>query len=149
VPRRLKAAFRQALLVVRARVVAYVTRGRELLVFEHRDLPGAGTQVPAGRSDPGETLEQTLARELAEETGLTDFHVVRPLGVQVRVAGDGNRYRSTFFHVAAPDSTPDSWEHVVVGDGDDSGLVFSCRFVPLDGEIRLAGAQGAFLHLLR
>jgi len=36
---------------VRRRVLAYVTRERngrtELLVFDHRDDPGAGTQVPA------------------------------------------------------------------------------------------------------
>jgi ADP-ribose pyrophosphatase YjhB (NUDIX family) len=46
------------------RVVAYVTRGDELLVFEHRDHPEEGTQVPAGRLDPGEALEEGLAREL-------------------------------------------------------------------------------------
>jgi 8-oxo-dGTP pyrophosphatase MutT (NUDIX family) len=35
---------------------------KELLVFDHRDHPNAGTQVPAGRIDPGETLEQCLLR---------------------------------------------------------------------------------------
>jgi hypothetical protein len=53
---------------VRQRVLAYVTRQRdgakELLVFDHQDDPDAGTQVPAGRLDPGETLAQCLVREL-------------------------------------------------------------------------------------
>ena len=46
------------------RVLAYVTRERdgrkELLVFDHRDQPDAGTQVPAGRLEPGEDVEAGL-----------------------------------------------------------------------------------------
>ena len=42
---------------MRRRVLAYVTRERdgrrELLVFDQEADPGAGTQVPAGRLDPG------------------------------------------------------------------------------------------------
>jgi 8-oxo-dGTP diphosphatase len=57
------------------RVLAYVTREREghreLLVFDHRDYPDAGTQVPAGRLESGEDLEAGLRRELEEEAGLT------------------------------------------------------------------------------
>ncbi len=52
--------------LVRKRVVGYVTRGRELLVFEHAGL----TQVPAGRVDHDETLEEGLVREIKEETGV-------------------------------------------------------------------------------
>jgi 8-oxo-dGTP pyrophosphatase MutT (NUDIX family) len=66
----------------RQRVVAYVTRERdgvkELLVFDHCDDPSAGTQVPAGRVDPGETLEECLTRELDEEAGLRG-RIVREL----------------------------------------------------------------------
>ena len=68
---------------MRQRVVAYVTRERdgvkELLVFDHRDHPKAGTQVPAGRIDPGESLEECLHRELDEEAGLRGT-IVRELG---------------------------------------------------------------------
>ena len=42
--------------LVRKRVVGYVTRGRELLVFEHAGV----LQVPAGRVDYDETLEEGL-----------------------------------------------------------------------------------------
>jgi 8-oxo-dGTP pyrophosphatase MutT (NUDIX family) len=68
------------------RVVAYVTRGDQLLVFEHRDLPEAGTQVPAGRLDLGELLEEGLARELVEEVGI-EAQVVRKLGTVTRDHG--------------------------------------------------------------
>jgi ADP-ribose pyrophosphatase YjhB (NUDIX family) len=57
-------------------VIAYVTRERdgrrELLVFDNRDHPEAGTQVPAGCLDRGETLEEGLLRELHEEAGLDE-----------------------------------------------------------------------------
>jgi 8-oxo-dGTP pyrophosphatase MutT (NUDIX family) len=58
----------------RQRVLACVTRQRaarvELLVFEAPRHAEIGIQVPAGRLDPGETLESCLRRELVEEAGL-------------------------------------------------------------------------------
>ena len=51
---------------MRQRVVAYVTRMRdgakELLVFDQPGDAEALTQVPAGRLDPGESLEDGLRR---------------------------------------------------------------------------------------
>ncbi|MBC9711905.1 hypothetical protein H9Y04_04885 [Streptomyces sp. TRM66268-LWL] len=56
----------------RVRVAAYVTRtrpaGPELLVFDHRDHPGAGTQIPAGGVSPDEPLTQA-AGHLADGQG--------------------------------------------------------------------------------
>ena len=76
----LRGAFVHAL--VRERVVAYVTRqgprGLDLLTIEQGDIQG-GVQVPAGRLDPGESPEHGLAREVEEETGITEVSVVRRL----------------------------------------------------------------------
>ena len=128
------------------RVVAYVTRGRELLVFEHLGLPSAGTQVPAGRLDPGESLKAGLARELDEEVGIR-ARVVRELGYVTRRQGDGKVYESHYFQLESDDPR-DAWEHVVRGNGDDAGLVFLCRFAPLEPPPQLAGRQAEFLRLL-
>ncbi|WP_280200797.1 NUDIX domain-containing protein [Nocardia cyriacigeorgica] len=71
----------------RIRVAAYVIRYRttpELLVFDHAAHPEAGTQIPAGGVHSGESLEQAVLREVAEETGLRDVSVVEQLAVDDR-----------------------------------------------------------------
>ena len=47
---------------VRSKVLAYVTRGDELLVFRHRDFPAAGLQVPAGAIEEGEDPQDAALR---------------------------------------------------------------------------------------
>jgi len=125
---------------VRQRVLAYVTRERdgriELLVFDQQGDPEAGTQVPAGRIDPGETLEQGLLRELHEEAGLGRVRIVRELPI----LGDWverSLYENHAFEVRIEEETLDSFEHVVHGDGDDAGLVFLYRWVGVDSGLDL------------
>jgi 8-oxo-dGTP diphosphatase len=139
---------------MRRRVIAYVTRERdgrrELLVFDHRDYPEAGTQVPAGRLDPGETLQEGLLRELHEEAGLHDVRI------RGEIAGPeefdrllpGSRYANHVFHLEPIQELPDRWEHTVHGDGDDAGLVFSYRWEPVSEDLLLWGRKDPFLPLL-
>lgn len=134
------------------RVLAYVTRerdgGTELLVFDHRDQPSAGTQVPAGRLEPGEELEAGLLRELEEESGLANARVVRKFGTFApRQLPHGQRYTNHAFEVEAP-GAQDEWEHVVAGDGDDAGLVFLYRWVPLGPPPELWGGSDPVLKKL-
>ena len=117
----------------RRRVVAYVTRDRdgerELLVFDHLDYPDLGPQLPAGRLDPGEDLETGLLRELEEEAGLTRVRIVRELpGLENHYS---NSYENHGFHLVLEEEAPETWDHVVTGEGDDVGLVFRYRWVPL------------------
>ena len=127
------------------RVLAYVTRERdgrrELLVFDHRDYPDAGTQVPAGRLEQDEDVEAALLRELAEEAGLSDAVIVRKLGAyEPGALPHGGRYRNHAYEVRTP-SAADAWEHEVLGDGDDAGLVFVYRWEPLVPGLRLWGGR--------
>jgi 8-oxo-dGTP pyrophosphatase MutT (NUDIX family) len=119
------------------RVVAYVVREGSLLVFDHRDIPEAGAQVPAGTVEDGEDPADAVVREVSEECGVR-AQVARELGFTDSVAPRGEPRRNFFFELTTDDPR-DEWEHVVVGGGGDHGLVFACRFVPLDGLPTLAG----------
>jgi 8-oxo-dGTP pyrophosphatase MutT (NUDIX family) len=140
---------------MRRRVSAYVTRERkgrrELLVFDHRDHPTAGTQIPAGRLDPGETLEQGLRRELHEEAGLDRVRILREIAGPEEYDRHfpGSQYENHLFHVEAEDELPDAWDHMVFGDGDDAGLVFRYRWERVRDDLLLWGKRDPFLQLLR
>jgi 8-oxo-dGTP pyrophosphatase MutT (NUDIX family) len=134
---------------VRQRVLAYVTRQRdgakELLVFDHRDDHSAGTQVPAGRLDSGETLEEGLLRELHEEAGIGDGVVVRELG---RPSWP-SKYENHAFEVrSAIHESADTWDHVVHGDGDDAGLVFRFRWEHVRSDLMLFNRTDPLLEEL-
>jgi ADP-ribose pyrophosphatase YjhB (NUDIX family) len=107
------------------KVLAYITRLRrgalQLLVFRHRDYPEAGVQAPGGTVEPAERVEHALFREVLEESGL------RP--EQLRLEGKLNEPTDGpaiwhVFHLSALADLPDSWTHIVRGDGEDSGLAF-------------------------
>jgi 8-oxo-dGTP diphosphatase len=134
---------------VRQRVLAYVTRERggrkELLVFDHRDHPDAGTQVPAGRLDAGETLEHGLLRELHEEAGIERATIVRELGRPPWPS----KYENHAFEVRVEGEEPaDAWEHVVRGEGDDAGLVFRYRWEPITSGLLLFNRRDEILERL-
>lgn len=139
----------------RVRTAAYVTRdvpgGRELLVFDHRDHPEAGTQVPAGGVDPGELLTDAVCREIMEETGVAAVTLGAALAVQQRPHPHTVQPRVTvFFHVLTTE-TRDTWTHTVAGqEGDqDHGLVFRCYFIPVQQAAGLlADNQGEFIPLI-
>ncbi|MER5372713.1 NUDIX domain-containing protein [Streptomyces sp. NPDC002553] len=65
--------------VTKEKVLVYVVRDGRLLVFRHTDYSyeEVGIQVPAGSIRPGETPEAAALREAREETGRTDFKIVR------------------------------------------------------------------------
>ena len=51
-------------------IIVSVTRGREILLARSPRFPKGRYSVLAGFVEPGETLEQAVAREVREETGL-------------------------------------------------------------------------------
>jgi 8-oxo-dGTP pyrophosphatase MutT (NUDIX family) len=102
--------------------------------------------VPAGRLEAGEDVQAGLLRELEEEAGLTRAEIVRKLGTygptELR---HGRGYTNHAFEVRADDAA-DGWEHVVVGDGDDAGLVFVYRWEPLTPALRLWRGEDRILR---
>jgi hypothetical protein len=59
----------------------------------------------------------------------------------------GRRYTNHAFELEAP-GAPDAWEHVVAGGGDDAGLVFLYRWVPLAPAPELWGGSDPVLSRL-
>ncbi|WP_371627259.1 NUDIX domain-containing protein [Streptomyces sp. NBC_01116] len=117
-----------------------------LLVFDHADVPEAGTQVPAGGVVPSEDPERAVLREVTEETGLTGARVVRRIAVDARPHPEtGQPGLTTLLLLNAPPvGPPSAWEHRVGGDGADAGI----RFAPLPLEHPPADAQDAWLGLV-
>ncbi len=141
----------------RERVAAYVTRRREgrreLLVFDPEGVDWE-TQVPAGRVAAGEQAEQTLLREVAEESGVIHVRVKRLLGSQEwRNPKRGSLHRTRYYELEIddelePHAGDDAWDHVVTGGGEDEGRVFRCRWAPLPLTVPLWADQGEFLGQL-
>jgi 8-oxo-dGTP pyrophosphatase MutT (NUDIX family) len=110
---------------LREKAVCQVTRGHQLLVFDH--VPDdSGVQVPAGGVEPGETSAQAASRECAEETGHSGYSQPVYLGSAVWINTEhAKREMRHFFHLLAPPDLPDTWEH----DADEHRFRF--RWVPL------------------
>jgi len=113
---------------LRERVVCYVTRGGDLLVFDHDPEEGAGVQVPAGGVEPGEHPADAARREVTEETGLTDLSGPRYLGSRAWVVGAREQNLAQmrhYFHLEAADAPDSPWRHFAEGR-----YWFVCRWVP-------------------
>ena len=108
------------------KVVAYITRGDELLVFTHRDSPEAGVQVPAGTVEEGETFDAAVLREVQEETDLTPTAVRNTafLGRRLWKAGPYCHERY-FYHLLLTATVPDTWLHYETSGGKSEPIAFS------------------------
>ncbi|SEG60704.1 NUDIX domain-containing protein [Saccharopolyspora kobensis] len=117
-------------------------------MFEHRDAPEAGTQIPAGGARTGELLTEAARREVAEETG-AEVEPGTALAVRQSPHPHTGEPRVTVFFHARTSAVRDAWVHEAVsGDGDD-GMAFRCHFIPLvRAADLLADDQGECLHLL-
>ena len=116
------------------KVYAYVTRmvdgNRQILAYSHRNHPKAGIQIPGGTVEPGEREQETLYREIEEESGLVHLKYIGKLDKAIQSNKPKKEVRH-FYLVESYESPPDSWTHTVQSFGKDDGHVFDFFWVNL------------------
>ena len=112
------------------KVRAYVWRQRdgkyELLVYCEPDHPEAGIQIPGGTVDEGEELISALKREMFEECGrdfALEWHHVESYEFTHPITG--KTQIENIFTALLKEQSPDEWEHLVTGGGEDDGIRFA------------------------
>lgn len=138
--------------VTKDKVLCYVVREQKLLVFRHSDYSydEVGIQVPAGSIREGETPEAAALREAGEETGLSEFKIVRKLG---EAEYDMSPYRFEIqrrhvFHLELTEPTPERWASREDHDGEREPTRFECFWIPLRAAHVLQSGQGVLLGRL-
>lgn len=137
----------------REKVVCYIVRDQQLLVFRHLDEPWdeSGLQVPAGSVRSGEDPHTAALREGQEETGLPGLRIVRKVG---EADYDMRPYRAErhhrhFFLMDLDGEAPSRWVGQESDPSDGTGPKrFECYWIPTTQGHVLAGGQGALLGLL-
>ena len=140
---------------VKRKVLAYITRGQEkdleILVFEQKDKPNAGWQVPGGTIESDELIIDALYREIEEETGITrqDLELRGKVNkTNYYPRNSDTVYERTIFQLAYNGDPLKEWEHYVKGHGKDEGLKLCHRFIPINELPELAANQDQAIPLL-
>ncbi|MEZ4771569.1 MAG: NUDIX domain-containing protein [Bacteroidia bacterium] len=134
------------------KVFAYITRMsdgvRQILVYSNRHFPDLGIQVPGGTVEPGEKEEETLYREIEEESGLVHLRFVGKLGRTI-YRKPLRRETWHFFQVESLESPAQHWVHRVNSFGKDDGHVYEFQWISVaEARKTLAKGQTDFLHQL-
>ena len=136
------------------KVVAYITSGDRLLVFNHPKHPEAGIQVPGGTIEPDESPAEAVLREAQEETGLDNLEIRSFLGIQeldCSPVGIAEIHRRHVYHLELIGEAPETWRHWehYPSDGSPGPIEFGFYWVKYPGEVpELSGLQGALLGKL-
>ncbi|WP_174387599.1 NUDIX hydrolase [Burkholderia metallica] len=141
---------------IKNKVLVYVTWRDRLLTFTQPKFPEAGRQVVAGTMNHGEVPIAAALRELREESGIDDAHVVRVLGnyfYSMRKVGRSEIQHRHVVHVTVSDAIAMKahWTHFESDPGSGGEPIeFGFQWLPLFGtEFALIGGHDFFLPMLK
>ncbi|MFN5310225.1 MAG: NUDIX domain-containing protein [Candidatus Kapaibacterium sp.] len=139
---------------IKLKSLAYITFDKELLVFRQPDFPEAGIQVPKGTIEDGDTPEETIIREIEEETGMYYTHKPEYLGEAKTIVQSGNESyieHRHFFHCPLKTKPAETWEHYEYhAKGKETPILFSFFWVKCaEADGLLIANQGELLHSIK
>jgi 8-oxo-dGTP pyrophosphatase MutT (NUDIX family) len=88
--------------------------GDETLIALARERDYREYVLPKGHVELGEDAETAARREIAEEVGVTDLRLLKPLGVKERLSFDKRVWKKTHYFLYATDqceAVPEDTEH--------------------------------------
>lgn len=138
-------------MVIKRKVLVYITYQNRLLIFTHPDFPEAGIQVPGGTLRDDESPEAGALREAIEETVLTSLRVVACLGEVQRDMSDfgmAQLHHRYFYHLTCDEAPPETWWHgeFESADGSREPIVFEFGWAALpDGVPPLIAGHDALI----
>lgn len=121
---------------IKKKVIAYVVKEDQLMVFTQTDFPEAGVQVPAGTVDEGEDTSDAILREVYEESGLKEVHIVEFLGTyQYDMSPYRNEIQERYvYHLKLSQPTLSKWRHYEIHPSTSGvPIAFDFYWVKLDG----------------
>lgn len=142
-------------MIVKQKAYALITKDLQLLVFKQPDFPEAGTQIPGGTIEPGETPAQAVMREAQEETGLGNLILTDFLGeteFNSAIYGKEGIHHRYFYHLACPEA-PSAWTHgeFSPSEGENESIVYEFYWLNLakEEELGLVDGKGYLVDKLR
>lgn len=136
------------------KVIGYFYRRKdgnnEILVFDHFDMPEAGTQVIGGTVEEGEELKNALVREVLEESGIViKESELSFLAETIYHRKDRNEINERTYYKIDGSHLDDHFNHKVISDGEDSGLIFVYYWVTFErAKELLTGNFGECIDLI-
>lgn len=101
----------------------------ELLVFTS---PDGSLRFPRGTVDDDEDLLVGLRRELHEETGISEFKVLRALGVHRYYKPDVDKQVERHDFLLQATALPDEFSFTVQSHEKDNGMTFDYRWIGIE-----------------
>ena len=136
---------------LREKVLCFVTRPGELLIFDHVPAGDEGVQVVAGGVEPGELPAQTAVRELREESGL---HLGAPQFLvsylwEAQIPERFTRQVCHAYALSAPADLPGTWDHTEANATGGGTHLFRFRWADLGAPALDWEMDAALPHLHR